>query len=122
MARIRDLMGTGNSAESAKAIAGKAGTVAAAGTTVGAATLLSYETNLVTTAGGADAVVLPTAAQGSQPGDTCYVLNLSATTAQVFCATTETLNGATSAVNVAQNKMAILKKFSNSAWGMLFTA
>lgn len=121
MARIRDLMGTGNSAESAKAIAGKAGAITAAGTTAAAATVLGFETNNVTTAGGADAVVLPTSAQGSQPGDTCYVLNLASTTAQLFCAATETLNGATSAVSVAQNKMAVCKKFTNSAWGVVVT-
>lgn len=122
MARIRDLMGTGNSAGAAKAIAGTAGAITAAGTTQGAATLLSYETNQVTTAGGADAVVLPTGAQGSQPGDTAFVLNGSATTAQVFPGGSDTINGSTSAINVAQNKMLICKRTGATTWGAMVTA
>jgi len=122
MARVRDLMGTGNSAGSARAIAGTAGAVTAAGTTQGAATLLSFESNTVTTAGGADAVVLPTGALGSVPGDMCYVNNPSSTTAQVFPGGADTINGATSAINVAQNKILILKRFSATAWGSIVTA
>lgn len=122
MARIRDLMGTGNSAGSAKAIAGTTGSITAAGTTQGAATLLSYETNVVTSAGGADAVVLPTGAQGSQPGDTCYVQAISATTVQVFPGGADTANASTSAISLAQNKMLIAKRLTNSAWGYIVTA
>lgn len=122
MPRIRDLMGTGNSANSARAIAGTFANVTATGTTQGAAALLSAETNYVTTAGGAVAVVLPTADQGSQPGDMSYVFCSTATTCTVFPGGSETINGSTSAVNVAQNKMAVLKKFTNTAWGLMVTA
>jgi hypothetical protein len=122
MARLRDLIGTGNSAASAKAIAGTTGAITAAGTTQATGTLLSYETNHVTTAGGADSVVLPTGAQGSQPGDSCFVLTGSATTCQVFPGGADTINGATSAINVAQNKMAIIKRTGATTWGLMVTA
>lgn len=122
MARVRDCMGTGSSATNAQAIAGTAGAITAAGTTQAAATLLSYETNAVTSAGSADAVVLPTGAQGSNPGDSAYVLALSSTTVQVFPGGSDTINGSTSAVNVAQNKMAIIKRYSATAWGLIVTA
>jgi len=122
MARIRDLMGTGNSAGSAKAIAGTTAAVTAAGTTQGAATLLSAETNIVTTAGGADAVVMPTGAQGSQPGDSCYVQNPSSTTCQVFPGGSDSANGSTSAISLAQNKMLIAKRLTATTWGYIVTA
>lgn len=122
MARIRDLMGTGNSAGSAKAIAGTAGDITAAGTTQGAATLLSYETNFVTTGAGADSVVLPTGAQGSQAGDSCYVFNNTSTTCQVFPGGSDVANNSTSAISLAQSKMLICKRFNNTEWGYIVTA
>jgi hypothetical protein len=122
MARIRDLMGTGNSAGAAQAIAGTAGTIAASGTTQATAKMCSFETNNVTSGAGADSVVLPTGAQGSQPGDSCYVIAVSATTVQVFPGGADTINGSASAVNVAQNKMAILKRYTSSTWGLIVTA
>lgn len=122
MARVKDLMGTGNSAGAAKAIAGTSGSITAAGTTQGAATLLSFETNTLTTAGSADAVVLPTGAQGSNPGDTCYIINPSSTAAQVFPGGSDTINGSTSAINVAQNKILICKRFGATTWGAIVTA
>lgn len=122
MARVRDVMGTGASATHAQAIAGTTGSVTAAGTTQGAATLLSFETNVVTSAGSADSVVLPTGAQGSNPGDLAYVQAISATTVQVFPGGADTINGSTSAVNVAQNKMGVFKRLTNSTWGAFVTA
>lgn len=122
MSRVRDVMGLGTSAETAKAVAGTAGAVTAAGTTQGAATLLAYETNSVTSAGGADAVVLPTGVQGSNPGDLAYVQAISATTVQVFPGGSDTINGSASALNVAQNKMGVFKRLTNSTWGAFVTA
>lgn len=122
MARIRDLMGTGNSAGAASAIAGTSGAVTAAGTAQGTATLLGYETNAVTAASSNDGVVLPTGAQGSQPGDMCYVLTVSSTTAKVYPGGSDTINGSTSAISVAQNKMLTIKRFTNTAWGAVVTA
>src|SRR5690348_15600734 len=110
MARVRDLMGAGASSGLAKAIAGTWGTVTAAGTGASTATVLSYETNAVTAAGSADGVSLPTAAQGSQPGDEVYVLVTSSTSGKVYSGTGETLNGSSSAITVAQNKMLLCKK------------
>jgi hypothetical protein len=122
MSRVRDLMGTGNSAESAKAIAGTTGTIAATGTTQATGKMCSFETNHVTSGAGADSVVLPTGAQGSNPGDACFVLAASATTVQVFPGGADTVNGSTSAFNVAQNKMGIFKRTGATTWGAMVTA
>lgn len=124
MSRIRDLMGTGNSAGSAKAIAGTHGTLAAAGTSSQAnSTMASYETNYVTVGGAtANGVVLPTSAQGSQPGDSCTIFNLSSTACLVYPGGSETANGSTSAISVAQNKMLILKRVVSTGWGYIVTA
>lgn len=126
MARIRDLMGTGNSAGSAYAIAGTAGNiVAAANNAQAGATLLSYETNYVTTGATTNSVVLPTAAQGAQPGDLCYVFNASSTSANCFPGGSEKANASTSAVTVAQNKMAVFKRMpygGTTDWAYLITA
>lgn len=122
MARVRDCMGTGAAAEFAKAIAGTVGSVTAAGTSQGASTLLSFETNLVTTASSQVGVVLPTGAQGSNPGDSCYVFCSTSDTSTVYPGGSDTINGSTSAVNVAQNKQGVFKRYSNSAWGFNVTA
>jgi hypothetical protein len=122
MARIKDVMGAGTSSGQARAIVGTWGTVTAAGTGASTATVLSYETNAVTAAGSADGVVLPTAAQGSQAGDTVYVLVTSSTTGKVYAASGETLNGSSSAISVAQNKMLVCKKYTATAWGAIVTA
>lgn len=123
MARIRDLMGTGNSAIAAQAIAGTRGAITAAGSGSQAnGTLLSYETNFVTTGAGADSVVLPSGSQGAQPGDTVYVFNNTSTDCKCYPGSTDSANGSTSAVTIAQNKMAIFKRISSSAWGYVITA
>ena len=123
MARIRDLMGTGHSGAAAKAIAGTRGAVTAAGSSSQAnGTLLSYETNFVTTAGGADSVVLPTSAQGSQPGDEVVVFNNTSTSCNCYPGGSETANGSTSAISVAQNKLLRCKRVSATGWGYIITA
>lgn len=122
MARVRDLTGTGAQPTHAEAIAGTYGAVTAAGTGASTATLLSYETNAVTAASSNDGVILPTGAQGSNPGDTCYVLTVSSTTAKVYPGSGDTINGSTSAVSVAQNKQAVLKRYSATQWGAMVTA
>lgn len=122
MARVRDLMGTGNSAGSARAIAGTAGAITAAGTSQATSTLLSYETNFVTTASSQVGVVLPTGAQGSAAGDSAYVFCNTSDTCTVYPGGSDTINGSTNAVNVAQNKMLILKRLTNTAWGAVVTA
>ena len=123
MARIRDLMGTGNAALAARAIAGTQGAITAAGSSSQAnATLLSYETNFVTTASGADSVKLPTAAQGSQPGDMCFVFNNTSTSCNCYPGGSESANGSTSAISIAQNKMLIAKRVNATNWGYTITA
>lgn len=122
MARVRDLMGSGLSAQAAKAVAGTAGTVTAAGTTQGTATRLSYAANAVSAASSQTGVVLPTAAQGSMPGDVVYIRTTSSTAASVYPGGSDTLNGSTSAISVAQNKMLTCVRFTNSTWGAMVTA
>ena len=122
MARVRDCIGTGSAPINAQAIAGTAGSITAAGSSQGASTLLSYETNFVTTASSAVGVVLPTGAQGSMPGDSCYVFCNTSDTATVYPGGADTINGSSSAVNVAQNKMAVLKRFTSTQWGLIVTA
>ena len=122
MARVRDCMGTGSAPANAQAIAGTAGAITAAGSSQGASTLLSFETNFVTTASSAVGVVLPTSAQGSANGDTCYVFCNTSDTATVYPGGSDTINGSSSAVNVAQNKMAVIKRFTSTQWGLVVTA
>lgn len=122
MARVRDCIGTGSAPINAQAVAGTAGSLTAVGTSQGAGTLLSYETNFITTASSQVAVVLPTGAQGSMPGDTCYVFCNTSDTATVYPGGSDTINGSSSAVNVAQNKMAIIKRFNATQWGLIVTA
>lgn len=122
MARVKDLMGVGTPSLQARAIAGTNGAVTAAGTTAATATVLSYETNNVTAASSLDGVVLPTGAQGAMPGDTVYVYTTSSTTAKVYSASGVTLNGSSSAISVAQNKMLICKMITATNWGAIVTA
>jgi hypothetical protein len=122
MARVKDAMGAGTSAQQAKALVGTAGAVTAAGTNAATATVLSYAANAVTAASSLDGVVLPTGAQGSSPGDVVHVLTVSSTTAKVYPASGETLNGGSSAISVAQNKMLICVKYTGTAWGAIVTA
>lgn len=123
MARVRDCMGSGAAAGLAKAIAGATGAITAAGSSSQAnGTLLSYETNIVTTASGADSVVLPTAAQGSMPGDMCYVFNDTATSCQCYPGGTENANNSTSSIVIAQSKMLIAKRVAAAEWGYIITA
>lgn len=122
MARVKDLMGAGTPSGQARAMAGTNGTVTAAGTNAATATVLSYETNAVSAGASADGVVLPTGAQGAMPGDTVYVLTTSSTTAKVYSASGVTLNGGSSAISVAQNKMLVCKMFTATAWGAIVTA
>lgn len=123
MARIRDCVGTGSSPANAQAIAGTVGAITAAGSSSQAnATLLSYETNFVTTASGADSVVLPTGAQGSLPGDKCYVFNNTSTSCNCYPGGSDTANGSTSAISVAQNKMLTCKRLTATQWGYSITA
>ncbi len=122
MARIKDAVSLGTPPLQAKGLIGTSGAVTAAGTGASTATVLSYASNAVTAASSLDGVVLPTGAQGSSPGDKVSVLTVSSTTAKVYPASGETLNGSSSAISVAQNKMLICEKFSATAWGAIVTA
>jgi len=92
-----------------------------AGTTLGAATAITTNFTVLTTAGGADAFILPASPAGAGP---YIVANPSATTAQIFPRTGETIQGgsASAAFNVAQNKTAMFWKTSSTAWVAVLTA
>lgn len=122
MARAIDIMGAGLQAQTARAAAGTFATVTAAGTTQGTATVLSAAANNVTTAASQTGVVLPTGAQGSMPGDVVFVFVNSATSGSVYPGGSDKLNGSTSAITVAQNKMLTCVRMSATAWGAMVTA
>lgn len=122
MARVKDIMGSGMAAQTAKAIAGTAATVTAAGTAQAGATALPAAANLSTAASSQTGVVLPTGAQGSNPGDVIYIATSSSTATNVYPGGSDTLNGSTSAISTAQNKMLMCVRMSNSAWYAIVTA
>lgn len=123
MPRKLNLMGLGTQGQLASAICGGVGSITAAGSASQAnATLLGHETNAVTTAGGADSVVMPTTAQRSEIGDSCLVYNLSSTSLNIYPGGSETANGSTSAVALAQNKGFWAKRISSTNWMYVVTA
>lgn len=123
MARVRDLMGTGQAPLAAQAIAGTSGQVTATGTgSQGAGIILSYANNDCITAASLDTFVLPTVAQGSCVGDVVYVTVETATSGVVYPGGAETIVGSTSAKTVAQHKTALFVRSSATNWGYLVTA
>ena len=122
MARIRDLMGSGVPAMQATMTVGGTGTIAGVGTSQATGVLVSYANNILTTAGGATAAVLPTNAQGSNIGDEHFIFTSSSTTGIVYPGGSDTANGSTGGINVAQSKMLHIKRLSATAWGYIITA
>ena len=115
MPSAKSLIGVGVPAAQANALGCTVSSKTAAGTTQGAATLLTTSLSIVTSAGGADAVRLPATAIGDGP---YIVAAISATTVQVFPPTGGTLQGGSTdaAFNVAQNKTAMFFKTTATAW------
>ena len=122
MAQVRQLMGSGFSGGQALAISNRGAVTAAGSSSQANGTLLSYGANDVTTAASADSVVLPTSAQGSIPGDVVYVTVSTSTSGKLYPGGSETINGSTSAVTVAQNKTAMCVRSSSTNWGLIITA
>ena len=122
MARAKALMGSGFSAGQANGICERGAVTATGSSSQANGKLLSYAVNDVTTASGADSVVLPTVAQGSQPGDFVTVTVETSTTGKLYPGGSETINGSTSAVDVAQHKTAFLVRSSSTNWGLTITA
>lgn len=123
MARVRDLMGTGQAALAAQAIAGTSGQVTGTGTgSQAAGVILSYANNDLITAASLDTFVLPTVAQGSVVGDVVYATVETATSGVIYPGGTETIVGSTSAKTVAQHKTALFVRSSATNWGYLVTA
>lgn len=122
MPRTNALMGSGFSPGQAKGICERGAVTAAGSASQANGTKLSYAVNDVTTAGSADSVVLPTSAQGSQPGDMVTVTVETSTTGKLYPGGAETINGSASAVDVAQHKTAFLVRNSSTNWGLVITA
>lgn len=123
MPTTRDLMGSGQAPFAAQAIVGTTAALTATGSSSQTtAALMTAETNIVTSASSLNSVVLPTSAQGSGLGETRYVFTSSSTSTIVYPGGSETANGSTSGITVAQNKLLILKRISSIAWGYVITA
>lgn len=123
MARVRDLMGTGTAAANAQATVGTSGQVTGTGTGSQAnGIILSYANNDCVTASSLDTFKLPTVAQGSVVGDVVYATVETSTSGVVYPGGSDTCNGSTSAVTVAQHKTAMFVRSSQTNWGYIITA
>lgn len=110
-----ELIGLGTPPKVAGLIGNLPSAKTGAGTTLGAATAITTNFTILTAAGGADAFILPASPAGAGP---YIVANPSATTAQIFPRTGETIQGGSTsaAFNVAQNKTAMFYKTTATAW------
>lgn len=107
----------------AQAIVNTSGQVTGTGTgSQAAGVLLAYANNDLVTASSLDTFVLPTAAQGTAKGDVVYATVETATTGVVYPGGSDTCNGSTSAVSVAQHKTAMFVRTSATNWGYIITA
>lgn len=123
MARVRDAMGSGTPAGQAQALINTSGTVTGTGTgSQGAGVILSYANNDLVTASSLDTFVLPTAALGAAKGDVVFATVETATSGVVYPGGSETCNGSTSAVTVAQHKTVMFVRSSATNWGYIITA
>jgi len=115
---VRKLIGGGISAGAASAMIGSAGATTAAGTTAGTATVLAYINNVVTTAGGATGVILPS---GAGIGDSYTVYVTTATTALIYPPSGGNIggNGVDTGVTVLQDTMATFTRLTNVIWTYL---
>lgn len=80
MATAKEMMGGGFSAGQAQAVGGQSGTLAATGTTVGTAALVSASISTITGADGTKGIVLP----AGQVGDEIWLFNNAASTLKVY--------------------------------------
>jgi hypothetical protein len=115
---LRSLLGSGFQGVAAQALVGSPPvTIAGIGTTQSGAAPLSGATCLLTTASGQTAFVLPASGPGSNPGDEIYVYNTTATTALIYPAGAETIDGSTNDVTVAQNAKTSFRRLTTTNWG-----
>jgi len=119
MSTPADLMGLGMAAGLANRIGNNPITVTTAGTSAGAATLMTGSRMFtLSTAGSQTGGILDS---GFSIGAIVYVDCATATTGIVYPQTGGTINGGSS-LSLAQNKSAILWKFSSTAWKSVLTA
>ena len=115
MPSAKTLIGLGEAASLSNALGNTITSKTGVLTVIGTATQITSNFTLLTAAGGQDAFQLPATAVGDGP---YIVANISATTAQVFPRSGETIQGGSSsaAFNVAQNKTAMFFKTTATAW------
>ncbi len=115
MPSAKTLIGLGTPAAQANSIGFTVTSKTGVLTVIGTATQITSNFTLLTAAGGQDAFQLPPTAVGDGP---YIVANISATTAQVFPRSGETIQGGSTsaAFNVAQNKTAMFFKTNGTAW------
>jgi len=121
MALSARVMGGGFSAGQAKALAGGvAGSVSAAGTTQGTATVLTASINYITTAAASSGVILPNA----EVGDSVDIYNGGANTLTIYPPTSGKINSASTnaGVSLATNTMMRLTKLTATQWGGILSA
>lgn len=100
----------------------KAGSVAAAGSAQGSATLLSYVTNNVTAGDGTKGVILPAP---KEAGQVCVVYHSVATVGlPVYPQSSGTINGgsANAAVTIEGKTAALFVATSTTNWAAIYTA
>lgn len=121
-----DLAGIGMPPEQASRLGYSAlTTIVAVGTTQGAGAVIPNFTNnvVLTTAGGATAVVLPSSAELNMP----YLISIpaGATTGLIFPPTLGTINGGTAttgSVNLAAGQTRLFIRLSSTFWASFITA
>ena len=121
MSTVQDLMGLGMPGPLASRIGNSPITITAVGTAAVGAAAIQSSLSILTTAGGATAVILPS---GASLGRVFWVFCNTATTALVFPHTGGNFNNGTTdaSFSLAQNKTAGFIRISSTVWVSVLTA
>jgi len=119
MPRALDIMSNGTPAVAALAVVGGVGTVTGVGTTQAGAALLSCANNLLITASGATAFILPS---NAGIGDSCLVYNTTATTALIYPPSGSKIgNNATDGSSSCPINISVTyRRYTAAIWGQVF--
>lgn len=124
MTMAKEMMGGGFSAGQAQAVGGQAGTVAAAGSAQGDATLVTASLTIVTAADGTKGVILP----AGQVGDELWIQNNAGSTLKVYPPTGAAINvtgtglgTGNAAHSLLTYKCGIYKCVSTTQWFVVLT-
>jgi len=119
MARIEDMTGIGIPGEQAEQIAGRPATVAAAGSAIGDATLVTGSVVKVTGADGSKGVRLPLGSERSFVPDTILISNTASSALKVYPGgSSENINGLSDGANVtiAANTSGFFTRYDADTW------